>query len=454
LKNCLKLHHKRETAHRLATMRRATRTRETDVQSPYESYLDQQAITDATDRIRVVHSYRVATSAKLEDGRYVCTAWDGDSQSSGVVVVDRPFARATLPIVWWSPYPSECGGLIGVGLGAQLVEQQRALDFAMGRLQQRVERLGWAKVLLPSSVPQSVEDNLKAEEIATVKIPQMEGPPVVMENQALGQHDIQWIELLDAWSGGDMGINDAIARGGSGRAPTASGVAMFEELERQIGRISDIYEAWQQFTLRLGGETIGAIEDAVRYDASFASTYRGPDGDPLRYDWADKTLPTAEYVLEIEQAGAYARTRAGRLAWLQEGGRSGIFQPDEAAAAIRSDPNVRRLAAGANAPRAKIERDLSVLCDPRGKHDDVVVTRDDDLALAVRLASERIAEAASRRAKPETLLRLRNYRRAAEAELELIRAEQLPPAGAPALEFGPAGAPADPALDADLAMAQ
>lgn len=444
----LKLRRKAANMATLAKMYAAPRTRETSVQGPYEWQLDNQGITDATDRIRVVHSYRVATSPLSEDGRYVCTAWDGASESHGIVLVDRPFGRVTLPVVWWSPYPPECGGLVGAGLASQLVEVQRAIDYAMNRTQQRSEKMGWAKVLMSSNTPQTVEDNLRAEEIATIKIPGMDGPPIVMPLSALSEHDIAWIQMLFDWSGGDQGINDAIARGGSNRGATASGIAMFEELDRQIDRISDIYEAWQQFSLRLGNETIGAIEDACLYDSAFASHYKGPDGMPLEYDWADKSLPTAQYVLEIEQAGEFGRTRAGRIARLQEGARIGIFDPADVAAALRSDPDVRRLSAQSNALRTKIESDLDRLVDPRAKHDQVIVTRDDDLPLAARLATERIADARSRGAKDETVLRLREYRRQAEAELDLLLAEQQPPAPmdqaiglSPSVLLDPAAAP-------------
>lgn len=437
----------------LEQMTPTKRTRETDVQTPYDWLLAKRGITDATDRIRVVHSYRVASSPLLENGRYVCTAYDG-GREHGIVLIDRDFTRSTLPICYWSPYPAETGGLIGVGLGAQLVDYQRAIDFSLGRGQQRLEKAGWHKVLLPGNVSQQVMDDLKAAEIAFVKIPQMEGPPVTMENRALSEHDITWIQMLVDWSAGDQGINEAIARGGSERGATASGVAMFEEKDRQLDRVSDIYEAWGLFSKQLGDETIGAIEDAIRFDKAFATHFKNPDGEAMLYDWADAALPTGQYVLELEEGSAFARTRPGRIARMVEGAKMGIFDPADVAAAVRESPDIRRLSRQSNALRRKILRDLTQLTNPRGKHGDVVVTEDDDLALAVKLTSERIADAQAAGAKPATVLRLREYRRDAESLLELLNAQaadptqvtdpSAPPPGDPGLDPGaPMPAPAE-----------
>jgi hypothetical protein len=400
-----------------------TRTRETEILGPYDWQLDTLQLTDSTDRIRIVHSYRVASSPLVEDGRYVCTAYDGASRNMGLVLVDRPFGRSTLPICYWSPYPAETGGIVGVGLASTLVETQRSIDFSMHRAQDRNESMGWPKVLIPSGTPQTVKDNLQAQGIGFVPIPSMDGPPVVLDMPALSQHDIAWIQFLVQASGEDQGIADAIASGGTTRGANASGTAMFEELERALGRVSDIFEAWSLFSLSLGRETLGAIEDACRYDKAFASHYKDPDGDPMRFDWADKSLPTAEYVLEVEQGSEFARTRPGRIARITEGTKLGIFTPEQAAAALRQSPDIRRLSRDGNAPERKIRRDLAQLMGLGGDPAQVVVTEDDDLLLAVRLASERIADAQAARAKPDTVLRLREYRRNAETMLEQRQAQ-------------------------------
>lgn len=406
---------------RVAKMEPVTRTRETEtVETPYDWEIGSTGLCDSTERLRVVHSWRVATSALDEDGRYVCTVYGRDGY--GCVVIDRPFPRTTLPICWWSPYPP-IEGLVGSGYATLLVETQRALDFAMRRLQNRVEKLGWAKLGIGQQVNEEAIENYAAEEITVIRLPGTQDI-IQIDTQALSTHDIQWIETLTGWTASFYGINEALASGASNRGASASGLAMYEESDRQIDRLSDIYESWQNFRLRVAQETLNAIEDAVRQDPKFRTSYKDLDGNLVTEDWADHQSPHGSYSLQVEEAGELGRTRAARMAKILEGAKLGIFTPDTAAAAVQDSPDLRRLNRMANAPRRAIERQLGILIKSNGDWDSVQPSSDLDLALAVKMCSDQINDAMASGAKPETIERLREYRRNAESELQRIQAEQ------------------------------
>lgn len=407
-------------AGRVAKLDPVTKVRETDVVTPFDWDVGSCGITDSTERLRVVHSWRVATSPIAEDGRYVCTVF-GRGDTHGVVVIDTAFPRTTLPVCWYSPYPP-IEGVVGSGYATLLVEAQRALDLSMKRLQNRIEKLGWAKIGIGGNVNEEMIENYVAEEITVVRLPGQDAP-FQIDTAALSTHDIEWVNLLSQWTAQFYGINEALSFGASNRGATASGVAMYEEADRQIDRLSDIYEATQIFRLRVATETLNAIDDALRVDPKFRTTYRDKDGNTETFEWADISLPHGSYSLQIEEAGELGRTKAGRMARILEGAKLGIFSPETAAAAVNDSPDIRRLSRMANAPRRAIERDLAELVDEKGRHDDVIPTEDHDLALAVKMVGDQINDAMASGARPETIERLREYRRQAEALLQRIQVE-------------------------------
>lgn len=388
------------------------------VLDPYD-YEDEQiyGCIDSTERLRVVHSYRVSTSPLNEDGRYICSVYGANGE---VLAIDTIYPRSKLPIVWWSPYPAKQGGIVGSGYAVLLLEIQRALDFSMARAQNRMEKMGWAKVGLPMSVNEEVIENYVAEEITAVRLPGTTAP-FLFEANPISEGDMMWIDGLINRSSQLYGVNQAIASGGSDSGANASAVSKYEDTDRQIDRFTDIYHSWRLFRLRLAEEMLNTIEDAVRVDPDFATHYQDEDGTLIKYDWADVSLPNSQFKLKIEESGI--KNRKVRIEQILDGLKMGLFDPAQANTFMMQDPDIRKLNRLTTAARKAIEKDLTDLINPKGNHD-VQPTEDYDLQLAVILTGQVINDAYARRAKPETIERLREYRRAAESLLQIKMAEQ------------------------------
>ena len=396
------------------------------MQSPYLWYLTACQMTSASDRLHIRHAWRVASSIDAEDGRYVCVLVGGRHNSqyhSDAVLFDRPFNRTTLPLVWFSPWPPD-DGIVGVGYAAQVFQVQRAMDYHWHRIEKTSEQVRWTNILVPSGAVNDEQiENFAEQNINVIAGAADDNPVVVPPPPGLLNGDIEYLNYLRETSANVTGVNQVLAGGQTQLGAGASGVALAEEADRQVDRMSDVYENWSSFRLDVARELLHAIEDAVRMDGSFSSAYRAESGAWRKHDWEDLTRPTETYDLGLEEAGQLARTRAGRTAKIIAQAEQGNLDPADARRALLSTPDLRRIGEMALAGRRRIESDLDELTIPNGDRTRGP-TPDHDLKLAVRLSQDMINHAANEGAEPETLERLAEYRRAAQALLQQELAAQ------------------------------
>lgn len=407
--------HKHDRGRKVAELPPATRF-DYGLQSLYDWELDAYHVTDCTDRVCVQRFWRTSTSVEAADGREVVIVSSGPRDNKGaVLLLDEPFARTTLPIVGWSPYPA-FRGLIGTGYACLLEETQRAVDYHWHRVLKQSRECGWNKIVTDDreALPEDVLAAYAAEDI--VPIPGRGVAPQVLQTPAIRREDLDLINLIKNASAGTYGMNELLAGGNTALSGDPSGVAMAEEADRQVDRQSDIYESFSMLRIGAGRELLNAIDEACKRDSKFRTQYRAY-GRTRDYEWARLSLPHDSYNVGLEEAGELARTRAGRLARILASAEQGIVSPADAQYSLLTTPDLQRLGDLTTAPRDAIEDDLDQLCREDGDHE-VMPTEDHDLPLAVQLTGQKINRARVCGASFETIERLREYRRAAQVLLQ------------------------------------
>lgn len=402
---------KRDRARKVAEMAPAKRF-DYGLQSLYDWELDAYHVTDCTDRLCVMRFWRTSTTVEAADGREVVVVANNPHDAKGaVLLLDEPFARTTIPVVGWSPYPA-FRGLIGTGYAALLEDTQRAVDYHWRRVIKQSRECGWNKLIHEGreALPEDVLAAYAAEDI--VPLPGMGVAPQVLQTPAIRREDLELINVIKGASAETYGLNVAMVGAGSQMSGDPSGIARNEEADRQLDRQSDIFESFSMLRMAAAREYLNAIDDAIKQNSGFRTQYRAY-GKTRDYEWAKLTLPNGAMNVGLEQAGELARTRAGRLAKIQALGEMQLVSPADAQYTLLTTPDLQRLGELATAPRDAIEDDLDQLCREDGDHE-VQPTEDHDLPLAIQLSGQKINRARVCGAAFETIERLREYRRAAQ----------------------------------------
>lgn len=404
---------------------------------PYEWALRSDGIwAEASDQVLVVHLWRRSTTSKdgKADGRYVMLV-SGPQGRDGRVLIDAPYGRRDLPIVWWSPYPSPSGGITGIGLAHTLMGHQKAMDLSNHRIQQHLDELGMSKVLV--DVTAGMDDKqiaAMAEKygIAVVKVAGMNAPQVVAPNAFRTDH-LQWTDVLRRRVQEDSGLGQVIVNGASQLGAGASGVAQVEEEQRQTDRVSDVYERWSAMRLATGERTIEAIEDAILIDKDFEASFMDADGSWKRMPWSKLHRLNEQYQVTLEPTGALGRSRAGRLQKALELAAQNLIPPEIVKRMLLDSPDLRAAgrASGLSA-EDRVTKILAELSSDDGNHEQAV---DDDLNLPVALTFTNVAidEAHNAGAKTETIDRLRRFKLAVAKRLEKQAADEAAKMAPPAL---------------------
>lgn len=401
---------------------------------PYDWELQHAGLADVTDRLQIVHLWMPSTAPGASDGRYVCLAYGGGAAfdagrqlnpAEAIVCIDKTFERTTLPVCWWSPFPAD-EGIDGCGLGQVFLPWQESADRSLFKIQRTMDKYGHAKVIVQKGAIQNIESFLQAG-ITIVPVDGWDEKPQLVQPNALSQEDLVWIDRCMSMAKSVHGINDMMSQGLSQRGAGASGVAMLEETERQLDRVNDVREEMEGFYIRTGRETLHAIDDACAADPSFAARYRDRNGEWQQRAWRDIIGMHQDYQIRTEAAGPLGRTRSGRLAKTLDLAQRGLMDPQLAADALMSSPDVRAMARLETADMRLVEAQLTELADPSGDHSWAMPDADTPLELAVRMSTRMIALARAQGAEEETIMRLREYKRSAEAQLADMQATLAPP---------------------------
>ena len=387
--------------------------------SPYDFELAAASAGADSFELTVVHTYRRSSGPGQEDGRYVCTvhtgtAHDGDIPASGqaVVAIDQVFSRPTLPVALWSAYPG-IEGIDGMGLGHLLQPWQAALDRSFFKIQRALDKYGHIKIFVPPDADKAVESFVHPG-VTVVPVEDGGKAPGIVQQQVISSDEIVWIDRLLNWSTSIYGVNQMLATGTSQLGAGASGIAQVEENFRSLNRLSDVATHFAHMYEHLGGETLSAIEDAIKLNPEFEATYKDRNGEMLRRRWSELVATNASYDVKIEERGPLASRRAGRVAQLLDMAQRQLLDPAIAKEALLGNPDVRRAARLELAPQRLVEWQIDQLRRPDGDHEAAMPDRDTPLSLAIDMVTREIQIARTTGAMPETISRLREYKLAAQ----------------------------------------
>lgn len=413
----------------------------------YDWELDSAQVTESTDRVRVVHSVRLA-SAGGDPGRYTITAHGGRSpgnpshhtagawDGAAVTLLDREYTRTGYPWAWWTPYPAD-EGLGGTSWGHLLTIWQEAIDRGMFKIQRALDRYGHIRIYMRKSATVDRERWLRSG-IEIIDLEDWYDEPRVDSPSVIRAEDLAWIERLEAMARTRYGINQMMQQGASQLGAGASGVALYEEAERSEDRLSDVYERFQDFRVRVAEIVLDLIMDAVQHGDKLVAAHLTGDERLQRQDWGDLVKGDEEYTIRVAQTGPRSRMRD--VAKLLDAAQRGLVDPDDARDALLGVPDMRRAAGLATADYRLVEAQLEELIDKDGDWAWATPDAECPLPLCVRLAERTIWAAREARADPDTVDRLRTYHRTAA---RLLADQTQPPAGP--TPVGPGGQMTPPA---------
>lgn len=399
--------------------------------APYDWEIAASGVADATDRVCVVYSYRVATADGAADGRVVITAHGGGlvdnlerGTMGGLVLWDGAFPRATLPIVRFTPYPPD-EGIIGQGLEQLMRPWQAAIDRSFAKLQTALDKYGHLRIIVPPGSIKNLDD-FAAMGITVIEAETESEVPRVFDPVTLRPEDIQWIDRVLTWSRDLYGLSQMLSQGGSDLGAGASAVALVEESFRGKDRFADVIQEVDEFELAVAREVLNAIDDAVKMDPAFKARFEDGYGRSLELSWAELTLPSGEYDLRLEPVGMLGRERSGRAAKAVELADRQVLDPTIAKEMLLSSPDIRRAAELETASIRLVEMQLDELLDPKGQHLAALPDDDTDLDVALPRVNQYISLSKLRGASAEAIERLREYKRIVEAKLNKRQADMQP----------------------------
>lgn len=364
-----------------------------------------------SDQIRVVWSWKRSWRAGEATGRVVCSVIGDTTQTSSVVALDMPFARDTLPVVWWSPWQADTG-ITGIALAEKLLGAQLATDRTLFKLQRLQDKYGHHKWGVQKG--QLTDETAKALLASGIHVFEFDGEvPELIPPMSLNPSDVQWLNFVLDRPASEQGVNPGLTEGRSQLGANASGAARVEEVFRTLDRQKGVRDAFRRGFRRLGAEVNNAIDDALALDPKFSARWRAKDATAFREQpWAELTLPNGNYWIDIDERGVLGTTRAGQIQKALELHAGGHLNDDSLRELLYSSPDLAAAGAREIAPRRAIERHLEILLDPKSTDDELAraqPTEDMDLEDAVFLVTAEINRAIQLDAEPQTLDRLRSY---------------------------------------------
>lgn len=379
----------------------------------------------AAQRVCVVHSFRVATDKKTENGRHVVAVYD--ARGKHVIAMDRPTSKTTLPVVWFSGQPDD-EGIHGVAFGHVMRAWQEGIDHAYWKIQRLQRDYGWPRLPVRTSMMGQLK-SMNKRDVSVLEIPDdaPQGPGLgqFLKPEPVPEFDIVWADRLIAQSQTIEGINAMMAQGGSRLGANASGQALQEEHYRSLDRFTPLVNSFARFRLRLAEECLHLMDDVLALNPSYAARYQW-GGRTRSTRWSELQGNYRRWNVSLELRGEDALSRSSRTARLQEWAAQGTVDSDSAKDGLLNTPDLRTIA------RLNSAGYYYVLWQVRGlletnKDGDISAYMPDNAtprALGLQLVERFIQLARIDGARPVTLERLWGYHHQVRALLEQEQAVQ------------------------------
>lgn len=392
----------------------------------YDWELNGLNVPDTTQRIEIVHCFRLASSADANDGRHTVIARGAayGGEKGGVILTDIPTSLTSFPVVWWTPDPND-QGIRGSGFYHDLIKWQSAIDRHMYKIQKTADKFGWEKVAIPPGAAKLTEAFFEGG-IYPIEIAGGQNlPKSIGKAIPLSSEDIMWVDKLMTMSMNMVGVNQLMAQGGSRLGAGASAVALVEENYRSTDRFSDVLRRWQRFLIDLGRQVLFALDAAIDQDKHYSASFEYK-GDQTRVKWADLRKQTGNYVVDVEMRGEMAGSRAGRMAKIIDLAARNLIDESVAQEMMMSTPDVRKAARLSLAGTRLVEWQLENYIQNEKIPESTPSQEMDEqtLAVAIDRATKYLYLAQVEGANEETITRLRRYKQTAES---ILRDKTPPP---------------------------
>lgn len=402
----------------------------------------------AVDNLHVLYSWRRAHGHAK--GRHVITVHGGGYEA--FTIYDEETDCPRLPIVWWSPWPLQSGGIEGVGPGHILQAFQRQVDRVYDKLDQDIYTFGQARVFTTdpdakaSQISPVAPTVVKLEMGATNKPIDGEHTLEVNWDRPQNVAELDWLMIIKRECLERLGINEDYAAGGSKLGANASGRARYEEQDRQTTRFADVGLSLDDGTIRLGECTLDCLDMASERDRKFRAHWKSGMRN-FSEPWKDLAMPRESFNLQVELTGSFADTKAGRVQRVLEATQDG-FAPLHLAQGGLQDADERAFREKMNAGYNLVVWQIAGLSRPGRKEDEYSRYMPTDFTpaeIAIDMGNRALQIAYVRGCTDETLGRLQEYVLSAKNRADQLAAKQAPPPQP--------GAPGMPGPATDLAFA-
>ncbi len=409
---------------------------------PYDWDTAQRGLARAKTQVIVSEHYLLATSADANDGRHVIVAWGQDG--TAVVLHDSVFDRLSHPVVMWS-YVAPRKGCQSAGLGDLMLWWQRKVDRGQISIGRAIEVLGQVHL---------IGDETLFKHLASDDLNFIPAKPgafgegqrfQLIKNEPVPSQTLDYVESLGDKALQNAGVSQMLSEGVSQLGANAPAIALQAEERRVKDRLARVAAERDRALIRLGIETLHALDDLVERQPKAKATWQ-VHGEDRSAPWKELLPANAQRHVAIEITGAMSGSFAAQLAIVQDFSDRGIVSPITQRLALLDDPDMRRVSAYELAPIKLVLWQMESLIRDDGDENAQAVRwaraqPDDntDVQVADEISLRTLQLALAMGDDDDAVTRLTLYR----ATLGDLQAAQQPPAPAmPAGAMPPPGMPA------------
>jgi hypothetical protein len=247
-------------------------------------------------------------------------------------------------------YEKGATGITGISLMMQLAPMQTRLNRVLDRIDkcQRLVAVPRLAVKRGSKIVKTTISNLIGQQVEYT-----DAPPTPINWQAVPPELYQWAETITQKMYDIPGIDRGQSHGTKPEGAD-SGAAIRESLDIQQTRLQPFAQKWEGFHVKIFEIALDMIADIVADDKSYEVDVPG-SGLLTKRDWSDIGLAAGQYKLQVAPVNQLPMTPTGRLSYVTDRLKAGLWDMDQARAAL-DDLDIKKASDLNDAPFRHISR--------------------------------------------------------------------------------------------------